>query len=97
MSRWFRSANGKEGGSIIASRAGSQAAPCAADFRGQGRQREGFFLKVWQAGLAEYDEMEGIAWKWQSIDGATGKAPLATECMGPNPTDREKRVASEVY
>jgi transposase len=54
-------------------------------------QREGFFLKIWQAGLAEYDEMEGIAWKWQSIDGATGKAPLATECVGPNPTDRGKK------
>ncbi len=39
-------------------------------------QREGFFLKIWKAGLAEYDEMEGIAWRWQSIDGAMGKAPL---------------------
>jgi transposase len=42
-------------------------------------QREGFFLKIWQTGLAEYDEMEGIAWNWQSIDGAMGKAPLAVE------------------
>jgi len=54
-------------------------------------QREGFFLKIWRAGLAEYDEMEGIAWEWQSIDGASGKAPLATECVGPNPTDRGKK------
>lgn len=51
----------------------------------------GFFLKVWQAGLAEYDGMHGIAWEWQSIDGATGKAPLAQECVGPNPTDRGKK------
>ena len=57
-------------------------------------QREGFFLKIWKAGLAEYDEMEGIAWRWQSIDGAMGKAPLAEECVGPNPTDREKMGAS---
>ena len=35
-------------------------------------QREGFFLKIWKAGLAKYDEMEGIAWRWQSIDGAMG-------------------------
>src|SRR5271154_2114410 len=42
-------------------------------------QREGFFLKIWKAGLAEYDEMEGIAWRWQSIDGAMGKSPLAQE------------------
>jgi transposase len=56
-------------------------------------QREGFFLKIWQAGLAEYDAMEGIAWRWQSIDGAMGKAPLAQESVGPNPTDRGKKWA----
>ena len=56
-------------------------------------QREGFFLKVWKAGLAEYDEMEGIAWRWQSVDGAMGKAPLAQQCVGPNPTDRGKKWA----
>ena len=54
-------------------------------------QRAGFFLKLWQAGLAEYDEMEGISWRWQSIDGAMGKAPLAQECVGSNPTDRGKK------
>ncbi len=56
-------------------------------------QNCGFFLCLWQAGLAEYDEMEGIAWDWQSIDGAMHKAPLATECVGPNPTDRGKKWA----
>lgn len=56
-------------------------------------QREGFFLKIWRAGLAEYDEMEGIAWRWQSVDGAAGKAPLARECVGPNSTDRGKKWA----
>ena len=56
-------------------------------------QKQGFFLHLWQAGLAEYNEMEGIAWDWQSIDGAMHKAPLATECVGPNPTDREKKGA----
>ena len=56
-------------------------------------QRERFFLKIWKAGLAEYDEMEGIAWRWQSVDGATGKAPLALECVGPNSTDRGKKWA----
>jgi transposase len=56
-------------------------------------QREGFFVKLWRAGLAEYDEMEGIAWRWQSIDGAMGKAPLAKQCVGANPTDRGKKWA----
>ena len=52
---------------------------------------QGFFLALWQAGLAEYDEMEGIAWEWQSIDGTQGKAPLAQEAVGNNPTDRGKK------
>ena len=50
-----------------------------------------FFVSLWRAGLAEYDDMEGISWKWQSIDGATVKAPLAQETVGPNPTDRGKK------
>lgn len=53
-------------------------------------ESQGVFLKLWQAGLAEYDEMEGIAWEWQSIDGAMTKAPLARESVGKNPTDRGK-------
>jgi len=51
----------------------------------------GFFVKIWQAGLAEYDELEGIAWDWQAADGCLIKAPLATETVGPNPTDRGKK------
>jgi transposase len=54
-------------------------------------EKGGFFVALWQAGLAEYDEMEGIAWRWQSIDGALLKAPLAQESVGPNPTDRGKK------
>jgi transposase len=54
-------------------------------------ERAGFFRKIWEAGLAEYDGLHGIAWEWQSIDGALNKAPLATECVGPNPTDRGKK------
>ena len=51
----------------------------------------GVFDAMWKAGLAEYDQMEGIAWRWQSIDGAMFKAPLAQESVGPNPTDRGKK------
>ena len=54
-------------------------------------QRAGFFRALWQAGLAEYDDMEGIAWRWQSVDGALVKAPLAEESVGPNPPDRGKK------
>jgi transposase len=53
--------------------------------------RAGVFDRIWQAGLAEYDEMEGVAWLWQSVGGSMNKAPLAKESAGPNPTDRGKR------
>jgi transposase len=39
----------------------------------------GVFLKLWKAGLMEYDELKGICWDWQSIDGAMTKAPLGGE------------------
>jgi transposase len=54
-------------------------------------EEAGFFEALWEAGLAEYDQMEGIAWRWQSVDGAMMKAPLAQEAVGPNPTDRGKK------
>jgi putative transposase len=53
-------------------------------------QAAGFFERLWQAGLVEYDEMHSIAWVWQSLDGSLTKAPLAQEAVRPNPTDREK-------
>jgi len=53
--------------------------------------KEGVFLELWRKGLCEYDELEGIAWEWQSIDATQLKAPLAQEAVGPNPTDRGKK------
>lgn len=53
--------------------------------------KAGFFEALWKAGLAEYNDLEGIAWRWQSIDGAMFKAPLAQEAVGRNPTDRGKK------
>ena len=54
-------------------------------------KRAGVFVALWRQGLAEYDEFEGIAWRWQSVDTGTVKAPLAHEAVGPNPTDRGKK------
>ena len=54
-------------------------------------EKAGFFQDMWRAGLAEYEQMQGIAWQWQSVDGAMMKAPLAQEAVGPNPTDRGKK------
>lgn len=43
----------------------------------------GVFQKFWAAGLREYDELKGIDWSWQSIDGAMTKAPLGGEKNRP--------------
>ena len=36
----------------------------------------GVFLKLWQVGLEQFDELKGIDWDWLSLDGAMTKAPL---------------------
>ena len=36
----------------------------------------GVFYQMWVKGLLEYDELKGIAWDWQAMDGAMTKAPL---------------------
>ncbi|MBP3957813.1 IS5 family transposase [Gemmata sp. G18] len=50
----------------------------------------GVFLKLWTAGLLEYDQLKGIDWSWLSMDGCMTKAPLGGKKDGPNPTDRGK-------
>jgi transposase len=47
--------------------------------------RADVFLNLWRKGLLEYDDVRGIDWKWQSIDGAMTKAPLAEEVLDPIP------------
>jgi putative transposase len=48
----------------------------------------GVFLTLWQTGVAQFDELQGIDWNWLSMDGAMTKAPLGGEKTGPHPTDR---------
>src|SRR5713226_142422 len=50
----------------------------------------GVFLKLWQSGVEQFDELCGIDWNWLSMDGAMTKAPLGGGKTGPNPTDRGK-------
>jgi len=54
-------------------------------------ERQGFFTALWQAGLSEYDEVIGIDWQWQAMDGVMTKAPFGGAATGANPTDRGKR------
>ena len=39
----------------------------------------GVFRKLWKQGLHAYDELKGLNWSWQSMDGAMTKAPLGGE------------------
>jgi transposase len=41
--------------------------------------RRGVFLKLWKLALEEYDELQGIDWEWQVLDGAMTKSPLGGE------------------
>lgn len=43
----------------------------------------GVFKDFWAKGLEEYDEVKGIQWRWQSLDGAITKAPLGGEKNRP--------------
>src|SRR5215470_17139969 len=36
----------------------------------------GVFLKLWQTGLQQFEELCGIDWQWLSMGGAMTKAPL---------------------
>jgi putative transposase len=56
-------------------------------------EQQGVFERIWQAGLEEYDDLEGIVWEWQSLDGVMTKAPFGGigAATSANPTDRGKR------
>jgi putative transposase len=54
-------------------------------------ERAGVFRRLWQAGLQQYDELEGIQWEWQAVDGVMTKAPFGHAATGANPTDRGKK------
>jgi len=50
----------------------------------------GIFEAIVEMVLKWYDQVRGIAWKWQSGDTKLLPAPLGGEATGPNPTDRGK-------
>jgi putative transposase len=37
---------------------------------------DGVFLRLWQVGVEQFDDLRGIDWQWLSMDGAMTKAPL---------------------
>ena len=51
----------------------------------------GVFERLWELVLNEYDELKGIDWKWQSMDGAMTKSPLGGEKNRKKP-DRSRQA-----
>jgi len=45
----------------------------------------GVFRKLWAMSLENYDELKGLDWSWQSMDGAMTKAPLGGGKNRPQP------------
>ena len=48
------------------------------------------FLRLWQVGVEQFDELQGIEWDWLSMDGAMTKAPLGGEKNRPE-SDRPRQ------
>jgi len=61
----------------------------------------GFFFALWQAGLAESDEMEGIAWHWkrQTVSRRSTHrriwVPAVSRRQRTSATSRESRIAKD--
>jgi transposase len=54
----------------------------------------GVFARLWGLGLQEYDELQGIEWAYQAMDGAMTKAPLGGGKDGTQP-DRPPQTGDE--
>jgi putative transposase len=56
----------------------------------------GVFEELWELALTEYDDLQGIDWKWQSMDGAMTKSPLGGEKNRQKP-DRSGEVGRQAF
>jgi hypothetical protein len=45
----------------------------------------GVFRKMWQLSLEEYDELEGVEWRWQILDSQTVQSPVKGKKRGETP------------
>jgi len=59
-------------------------APSTVHDRFQEWQKAGLFIKLWQAGLIEYDTLKSIDWEWQAMDGCQVVSPLGGKDTGPS-------------
>ena len=54
----------------------------------------GFFAELWRRGLLEYEQLQGIDWEWQSLDGSMTKAPLGGE-KHREKSDRPRQIGNQ--
>ncbi len=57
---------------------------------------KGVFFRLWKEALWEYDDLHGIDWGWQSLDGAMTKAPLGGGKNRPQP-DGPRQVRDKAF
>jgi transposase len=58
--------------------------------------KAGVFALLWAEALTVYDELKGLEWTWQSVDGAMTKAPLGARPRAPIPRTVASAGASAV-
>lgn len=63
----------------------SLGAPSTVPDRFQAWRAAQVFERLWQEGWLPYDELKGLDWAWQAMDGAMSKAPLGGEKGGQEP------------
>ena len=54
-------------------------------------ERHGVFQKLWKITVDEYEELRGLEWTWQSLDGVMTKAPLGGEKDRAEPHGSRKK------
>ncbi len=57
----------------------------------------GLFEKLWRIALKEYDELVGIDWLWQGLNGAITKAPLGGEKNRSEPDGSGQTGSQVIY
>jgi putative transposase len=58
-------------------------------------EEQGVFERIWQAGLQEYDELEGIAWEWQSMDGVMRHPPRIAWSRDRRQSHRSRQAGNQ--
>ena len=59
-------------------------------------QKIGVFEQLWRLALEEYDNLKGIDWQWQSLDGAMTKSPLGGEKNREKP-NRSRQTRRQTF